>query len=277
MTLTKGQYQIGNIVMGAGTNLIVTGFEAQSYDVNAQDYQISRSDEIRFGSDTFKPTTVTMNIEVIYNWLLDPFKDTIPNFWSNKPTVGDLANEWRGDDVRFNWGAIKPLYFCGRDNIPKMIFGRPGQFTAEKVSHNSTIVKCVGEFRRADTMVYAVEENSQPLSASSDTTITRSFGDMDTWCKVILRGPATNPGVRVGNYSIFLDTILAPGETIEINSYPWSRRAITSNGINIRNTFTSNSAYLDKIKIPMGQSTARIIRGSGSGTIFWRDAWSAIE
>lgn len=277
MTLTKGQYQIGNIVMGAGTNLIVTSFDAQSYDINAQDYQISRSDEIRFGVDTFKPTTISMNIEVIYNWLLDPFKNTIPNFWENKPTVSDLASEWRGDDVRDNWGLIKPLFYCGRDNIEKMIFGRPGQFTSEKLSHLSTVIKCVAEFRRADTYSYSVEENSLPLSAFSNTDVGRYVGDTDAWCKIILRGPATNPGVRVGSTSIFLETTIAPGEAIEINSYPWSRRVVTSNGINIRNTLSGNSVYLDKLKIPMGQTTARIIRGSGSGTISWRDAWSAIE
>lgn len=276
MTLTKGQYQIGDIVMGNGTNIVVTSFDAQPYDVNAQDYQISRSDETRFGSDTFKPTSVNMNIEVIYNWLLDPFKNTIPNFWANKPTVGDLAREWRADDVRNDWGAIKPLYFCGRDGIPKMIFGRPGQFTAEKPSHLSTVVKCVAEFRRADTYVYAVEEQAKPLTTSS--TVTRSGGDADAWCRIMINGPASSPGIQIGDNYIFLDTTIPANKAIEINSYPWSRRIINTDGINLRNTTSWNSAYLDKLKIPVGTTPARVVRGtSGPVILLWRDAWSAVE
>ena len=277
MTLTKGQYQIGSVVFGAGTNIIVTSFEAQSYDVNAQDYQISRSDETRFGFDTFKPTAISMNIEVIYNWLLDPFKSTNPNFWLDKPTVSDLAMEWRANDVRNSWGAIKPLFFCGRDNINKMVFGRPGQFTAEKVPHNSTVVRCVAEFRRADTFAYAVNEEAKALTGT--TTVTRSRGDADAWCRIMINGPATNPGIQIGEHSIFLNTTIPANKAIEISTYPWSRMVMNiPEGINLRNTMSANSAYLDKIKIPIGTTTARIISGvSGPVFLFWRDAWSAIE
>lgn len=275
MTLTKGQYQIGDIVFGAGTNIIVTNFQAQSYDVNAQDYQISRSDETRFGLDTFKPTTISMNLEVIYNWLLDPFKNTIPNFWADKPTVSDLATEWRANDIRNSWGAIKPLFFCGRDNINKMVFGRPGQFSAEKVSHNSTVVKCVAEFRRADTLVYAVDESAKALTGS--TNVIRSVGDSDSWCRIIIPGPATNPAIQIGNNTIQVNTTVASGKLLEINSYPWSRRIVNSDGLNLRNSLSSSSIYLDKLKLPMGTSTARIVSGATSATLYWRDAWSAID
>lgn len=164
-TLAKGQFKLGNIVFGAGTNILVTQFDAQPYDLNVQDYQITRSDSIRFGYDSFKPTTISINMEVIYNWKLPPY----PNgtFWANKPTVEDLARVWRGDDVRTVWGSMMPLYFCGRSGIQKMILGRPGQFTAERPSHKSTIVKCVGEFRRADTVVYSAVENPSQLSSAT--------------------------------------------------------------------------------------------------------------
>lgn len=275
MTLTKGQYQIGDIVFGNGTNIIVTSFEVQSYDLNAQDYQISRSDETRFGTDTFKPTTISMNIEVIYNWLLDPFKSTIPNFWADKPTVGDLSSEWRADDVRSSWGAIKPLFFCSRDGLTKMIFGRPGQFSAEKPSHLSPIIKCVAQFRRADTYVYAVAEEAKALTSS--TTVTRSAGDTDTWCRVVIHGPASNPGIQIGSEYIFVERTIPAGKSIEINTYPWSRRVIDSDGLNLRNYLASDSSYLDKIKVPMGTTPARIVRGAQSANLYWRDAWSAVE
>lgn len=165
ITLQKGQFQLDGLVFGAGTNIIVTQFDAQPYDLNVQDYQVTRADSIRFGYDSLKPTVATLTMEVIYNWKLPPW----PNgtFWQDKPTVEDLAIAWRGDATRVSWGAMMPLYFCGRDGITKMILGRPGQFTAEKPSHRSTVVKCMGEFRRADTVVYSALEDISDLSGAT--------------------------------------------------------------------------------------------------------------
>lgn len=165
ITLSKGQYKLNGLTFGSGTNIIVTQFDAQPHDMNVQDYQVTRADSIRFGYDSFKPTTVNIAMEVIYNWKLPPY--TNGTFWADKPTVEDLAVAWRADLTRVNWGAMLPLYFCGRDGITKMILGRPGQFTFEKPSHRSTIVKCMGEFRRADTVVYSALEDISDLSSAT--------------------------------------------------------------------------------------------------------------
>lgn len=274
MTLRKGQYQIGDIVMGAGTNIIVTSFNPQSYDLNAQDYQITRSDEMRFGVDSFKPTTIQMNLEVIYNWLLPPFQDTISNFWQDKPTVNDLADEWRANDVRTQWGQIKPLYYCGRDGIEKMIFGRPGQFTAEKVSEKSTVVKCTADFRRADTLVYGTTENVAQLG--SNTSVNRTVGNAETWYRIVVNGPATNPAFLINGKTIQLNATIPSGQFVEISSYPWARRIVSNTGTNLRNTLSTTSTYLDKLKLPMGVVEAKVTSGA-TAYLAWRDAWSAIE
>lgn len=275
MTLLPGQYQLGDLVMGKHTNIIVTNFEAQPYDVNAQDYQISRSDEMRFGSDHFKPTSVQMTMEVIYNKLLEPFAASDPNFWSDKPTVNDIAEEWRANDVRNSWGQIKPLYYCGRDEITKMIFGRPGQFSAEKVSENSTVVKCIGEFRRADTIVY--ESTETYISMTGSSNVARQNGNTDTWCRILVYGPATNPAFNIAGKTIQVNASIGSGVTMEISTYPWARRIVTSTGINLRNALSVSSDYLDQIKLPMGLVPAQIISGASSANFVWRDAWSAVE
>jgi hypothetical protein len=252
--LTPGQYQIGDIVLGRRTNIIVESFDAKSYDVNAQDYQVTRSDEVRFGYDSFKPTSIEMNMTVIYNWLLDPFKPTNPNFWVGMPTANDLAAEWRGNDVRNRWGEMKPLYFCGRDNIGKVVYGRPGQFTVEKTSHLSTMVKCVGEFRRADTLVYSAVENSMLLSHNAvPQYVRRTVGDTATWLRIIGQGPLTNPVITIGDAKIQINDNFAAGEVFEISSYPWQRRAIDNDSNNLRNLLVGGSAYLDALKLPYNQ------------------------
>ena len=274
-TLLKGQYQLGDLVMGKHTNIVVTNFEVQPYDLNAQDYQISRSDEMRFGKDNFKPTGIQMTMEVIYNWLLDPWKASNPNFWADKPTVNDLAEEWRANDIRGMWGQIKPLYFCGRDGITKMVFGRPGSFTAEKVSELSTVVKCIGEFRRADTVSYHSTEYAINMTTSSN--VARQYGNTDTWCRILVNGPATNPAFNIAGQVIQVNATITSGQIMEISSYPWARRIVTNVGQNLRNALSSGSVYLDKLKVPMGVVPARIVSGASSATFVWRDAWSAIE
>ena len=273
--LIEGQYQIGDIVMGHGTNIIVENFDVKPYDVNAQDYQVTRSDEVRFGYDTFKPTTIEISATVIYNWLLSPFQSTRTNFWHNMVTVNDLAKEWRANDIRNVWGEMKPLFYCGRDGIGKVIFGRPGQFGVEKSAANATFTKCVAEFRRADTLVYSATEYVTNMTTTS--SLTRTVGNSETWARVIINGPATNPSVQIGNSIIQLQTTLASGKFIEINSYPWTRRVINSDGVNLSSTVTGASAYLDQLKFNLGTTPVKIISGATSGYYCWRDAWSTIE
>jgi hypothetical protein len=252
--LTQGQYQIGDIVFGRRTNIVVENFDPKSYDVNAQDYQVTRSDEVRFGYDSFKPTTIEISMTVIRNWLLNPFKGTIPNFWADRPTASQLAAEWRGNDVRTQWGEMKPLYFCGKDQVGKIIYGRPGQFTMEKSSHLSTLTKCVGEFRRADTLVYSAVESTVLLSHNAvPQYLRRTRGDAPSWLRIIGQGPLTNPVITIGDCQIRINDNFAAGEVFEVSSYPWQRRAVDNDSNNLRNLLVGNSSYLDTLKLPYNQ------------------------
>jgi hypothetical protein len=269
--LVKGQYQIGDIVMGHGTNIIIEGFDVKPYDVNAQDYQITRSDEMRFGYDSFKPTTIEIQASVIYNYLLPAFTGTRTNFWHNMPTVSDLAMEWRANDIRNSWGEMKPLWFCGRDGIGKIIFGRPGQFGVEKADSKSTIVKCVAEFRRADTLVYSATENAVNLTHNAvPQYLWRGVGDASTWFRIVGVGPLTNPVITVGENQIELGVSFAAGEAFEISSYPWQRRAVKSDRTNLRNSLIGDTPYLDKMMIPVKQFVP--IRWSSSNVNMWQPA-----
>lgn len=251
--LIPGQYQIDNYVIGKGTNVIVEQFDAKPYDVNAQDYQLPRSDEIRFGFDQLKPTTVEIQMQVIYNRLLEPFTETKPNFWHGTVTVDELAAAWRGDSVRYQWGEMLPLFFCGRDGIGKILYGRPGTFGSEKASPQSEIIKCVAEFRRADTLAYSADEQFFELTHNEiPQLLWRGRGDAATWVRIVGEGPITNPRIYIGEHLLKLDGVsVAAGESFEISSYPWQRRAVKSDRTNIRGYFSEDSAYLDRLSIPV--------------------------
>jgi Ca2+-binding RTX toxin-like protein len=251
--LISGQYQIGNLVMGRGTTILVNEFDAQAYDINVQDYQVGMADETRFGQDQIKPTTIQMKMSVLYNELLDIYKHTNPNFWKEQPRIEHLATEWRADSIRKRAGEMMPFYFCGKDGEERILFGRPGQFSASKLSAQlqGQSVECVAEFRRADIYNYSISEYATELIKNANPSyITRTEGDAPAWLRIVATGPLTNPIFTIGESEIKITHNLLEGEVIEISSYPWQRRVVDSNRLNLASATTGAAAYLDRVLLP---------------------------
>jgi hypothetical protein len=281
-----GQYQIGEIVMGRGTNIIIETFDAKPYDVNQQDYQVIRADEVRFGIDSQKPTSIEITMDVLYSKLRPEHANAIPNFWHDMPTVADLAREWAFDEGRKIWGQMKPLYVCGRDDVPKIIYGRPGQFGATAVTDHSEVVPVVAEFRRADIYSYSVYENVVILDQHTiSAVINGTNGDAPSWIRILIEGPITKPAINFQSlyqinqpYVVNLNYDVAAGETIEISSYPWERRAVSSTGENLSSYLNSATPYLDRLRIDPTDDTLMSITGGAATAqtqviVLFRDAY----
>ena len=253
--LVPGQMQIGDIVFGYGTNIKLENTDVKPYDIDAQDYQVSFSDEKRFGQDSFKPSTIEFSMQVLHNRLLSDYQDIIPNFWHSMPNINDLARQWRADDIRRNWGQMQPLYICSKlDGIPKIIFGRTGQFgyTFDDEFNQGEVVKVLAEFRRADTLSYGVEELGLEITINEDPVyIVRDEGDgPDAWMRILLYGPMTNPVITVGENQIQLNHSIPDGKVVEISSYPWQRRIVDSDRVNLSSNMVGTTKYLDLLKLP---------------------------
>ncbi len=165
MTLRPGAYQLGSLVFGAGTNIIVETFDKKPYDLNTQDYQLFRSDFIRFGWDQIKATNIQITMHVLHNRYLPEYGG---QEFPSDISLNTLETEWKSNDVRYEWGAIKPLYY-GTVDGDMVIAGRPGQFGA---SHNPkkigwTDVVC--EYRRGSAQNYTLSEFNS-LTASMPRT-----------------------------------------------------------------------------------------------------------
>lgn len=256
--LVPGQYQIGQLIFGAGTTIRCEQFDIKPYDVVGQDYQISRTDEKRFGLDNIAPTTIDIKLSVLNNKILDQFNPPAgmsrETFWRNFPTQENIAYEWKADDVRRQWAALKPLYICGVDGVTRVIYGRPGAFTAAKASRYAEWLDCIGEYRRADTLVYREKESEVQIPLGGDPLWIRrngkDDGDSDAWFRLLLYGPITHPIITVGIFTIELDFDIAEDDVVEISSYPWSRRVINSERRNLSTRMIGNTEYLDVLKIP---------------------------
>lgn len=275
--LVPGQWQIGDIVMGRGTNIIIEEVNINPDDINAQDYQVARTDENRFGIDLFKPTTIEFTMSVLNNVLLPDWEGYIPNFWDGMPTVQDLAKEWRFDEGRKIWGQMKHMYVCSRrDEIPKVIFGRPGQF---KYDYNATygmgeVIQAIGEYRKADTIAYSAAESTVIVPGGGVSIV--AGGDVDTWFRMTAYGPMTNPTFTINGVTMSLSATIGSGKFAEISSYPWSRRIVNSDGVNLSANLTGDGRFLDKGIVPAGQSTSVSWTGGGSLHFSWRNAYSVI-
>ena len=292
--LVPGQWQIGDIVMGFGTNIKVETVDEKPYDVNAQDYQVARSDEVQFGFDQFKPTTIELTVQVQHNKLLPMFAGTIPNFWHSMPTIHDLAREWRFDEGRGIWGQMKPLYVCSKlDETEKIVFGRPGQFgiTADDKYSNGEIVHALLEFRRGDTFSYGIFENAVSLTqADPNATINGTGGQGPSWLRVLLEGPITHPIITfttmfglTPTIVIDLNYTIAAGEIVEISGYPWSRRIVNNANppVALPAHLIGDTPYLDKLRFNFDSDVGITLAGSGmtgatEALVLWRDSYTVI-
>lgn len=250
--LVNGQAQIGDLVVGVGTNILMDPPNFNADDVQNQDFQTARSDNISFGHDQFKPTTIEFKFTVLDNYLLAGWEDTIPNFWHSMPTIADLVFEWRNDVGRKTWGSMKEIFICNGNGEGRAIYGRPGTGKVTKPSSDSLETFFEGEFRKADTLFYSPEEYVTELEiGEAPNYIYRDRGDADSWMRIWLQGPMVNPRLTIGECDISLNKTIEEGELVEISSYPWNRRIVNNEREFLASNFNGQTP-LDRLIIPAG-------------------------
>lgn len=285
--LEPGQFQLGDLIMGRHTLYAVEEFGIGNYDVNVQDYQAQSSNETGFGQDTLRPAPIQLTINFRPNAQLANVASLLANpkmlDFSMDPTLGDLQREWRAEETLAEWGATKPLYFCGTDGITRMIYGRPGKFMYKL--HRivgSQYYQCAAEFRRLDTHAHSETEWYRVFDPDVPQTITLERGNAPSWVRFLITGPANHPIINFGSHQIELDYNVLTGQVVEICSYPWQRRAVTNDGLSVAAFLISEKPYLDRVRfqdhVPKLISwTATGTNANSKMTLLWRDAYQVIQ
>lgn len=292
--LVPGQWQIGDIILGRGTNIIVESINVNPYDIDTQDYQRSRADEINFGKDSWKATTIEFSLEVMHNYLLEPFEGTKPNFWHSMPTIADLKREWRGDEVRKIWGQMKPIYLCSKyDEKQKIVLGRTGQFgeVQDDMFDHGEVVKVTAEFRRADTYAYGLNQNTVIMDSDNlDVTIDGTNGEAPSWIKLLLKGPMNHPIITFENLHdtdtdivIDFDYNIPADKIVEINGEPWARRVVSNDNppLSLPAKLIGETPYLDKLSFDFNKEIAIGLSATGMTAdseiaVQWRDTYQVL-
>lgn len=282
--LRRYQWQINDIVFGAHTQYTILGTNIASYNVNAQDSQIPLADQVTMGQDSRQAQSVNFTIGVHDNAPTPHFTNSLPWDLTLKSSLllEDLQDAWFADDVKQQWGQYKPLIFCDGYGITKMIFGRPRKFQYSTKTKTSRWRKVTAEFARMDTLCYAeIETRTDFLVNGADPVDYTTASRANTWFRVYLNGPMSNPHIIVGDNDIQLGMDIADEVQVEVSSYPWARRIIDSNGINWRTKLIGNTKYLDQLLLP--KNTPIPMSWSATGTsedtqcaVLWHDAYNVI-
>lgn len=249
------QYQLGSVVFGRDTDIIIKNIAIQPYNVNSQDFQLVRSDEVRFGIDTLAPSTILFELSVLNNYALETMEDLTGESTSDsilgqsRSLLSSLADEWKAVDTRRSWGAMQPLLFCDSDGVVRQIYGRPGKFTHAASRRGQQWIDVQAEFRRADTYAYSNEEKSIEIFRGDNPVWFNQDGDAPAWFRILFYGPVTNPTVTVGAQQFYVETEIDSSTVLEISSYPWARRIVDDNGVNHRTKLRGATQYLDELRI----------------------------
>jgi hypothetical protein len=249
------QYQIGSVVFGRDTDIVVKNISIQPYNVNNQDFQLARSDEVRFGIDTLAPSTIIFELSVLNNYAIENMEELTGESISDsllgqsRSLLSSFAEEWKSVATRRSWGAMVPLQFCDGDGIVREIYGRPGKFTHAASKRGQQWIDVQAEFRRADTYAYGADEKAIELYRGDNPSWFDQDGDAPAWFRVLFYGPIDYPAITVGGQQIYLDMSIAAGDIVEVSSYPWSRRIVDSDGVNHRTKLRGVTQYLDELRI----------------------------
>lgn len=278
------QWQIGEIVFGPGTQYTVLGTNIQSYNVNNQDSQIPLSDQITMAQDTRQAQPIQFTIGVKDNAPMPYMPNTLPADLVEKSSklLDALQDEWYADDIKQQWGQYKALIYCDGYGVVKQVWGRPRKFQYSPKTKTSQWRKVQAEFARIDTLCYAeIESLIDDLVQGADPVFYTIGGRANTWFRVLLTGPMSNPVVTLGSNEIQLGMDILAGVVVEVSSYPWSRRIIDSNGVNWRTKLIGNTKYLDQLILPKNTSipmswSATNTSSASKCQVLWHDAYNVI-
>lgn len=278
------QFQIGDVVFGERTRYPVVGMKIGTYNVNNQDFMVPLSSTVQMGQDTQQAGPITFTMGVFDNAPIGYGYNSLPDdlILKSSKLLTALQKEWKADDVRLRWGAMKPLIYCDGYGSVRRIYGRPRKFEYTRKRPGSQFHKVTAEYARIDTLTYTDVEFRADLNNNIvPVNYTRDGGDAPSWYRVLLVGPQTNPLVVVGDNQIQLQLDIPTGVTVEVSSYPWMRRIIDSNNVNHRTALIGNSKYLDQLTIPPDTSVSMSWTAAGTSSasrclVLWRDAYNTV-
>lgn len=285
------EFELDGFTWGPFADVILDGhdaFDTGTVTLRSQDSAFAQGDGVQFGRDFREGQT--------WSWKLLTNRQTPEEALD---TLGTFSALWAADRVRSKPGAVLPLKYRvgGRE---RRVYGRPGRLAAPPNNRIlSGVVPITCDFRCADGLTY--DEEPDQATVSLQPAVEGGFGfplvfplitaeivgsregeivvggTAATWPVVTIHGPVINPRVALLNepWEIGLDYSLAAGESVVIDTHPWARTAVRSDGGSLGGYLTRKTR-LSTAQLTPGRHSF-VFRGTDEtgtarATIAWRNA-----
>lgn len=289
--LEESQFEIGNVVFGRGCPIEVSDFVWGGPEIETGDVDLPGEDGTVFGYDTHGGSTLVWEMASAGTYTAAECRAALQR----------LAAVWGNRAVRASPRAVVPLRLRVPGGETVVVYGRPRRLEAGATRLiRAGFVEYAADFRTADSTFYDdVEEQVlldllpqigeglilpftlpavlAPLGDSDSSRLTNS-GDEATWPVITFSGPITNPGVEwlATGQTIQLITTLAYDQTATIDTRPWARTVLRSDGASLAGTI--RGLRLAEMAIPPGSTEVKFrgqdMTGTARCAIRWRSARS---
>jgi hypothetical protein len=282
MALSDYQIQIGDLVLGPGTDYIITiPPELGGPTMRTSDSEKPQEHGSYYGPDLFDARTFVIATTVRG----DSAADTVQN-------VDALIAEWWVDS-RVDTDVTKPLKVKFPGQEERILFGRPRRAlmpTTRLVGNRSTGSL---EYHAGDPAWYSEAEYSEELSlgtqaggfgfpmtfplqfggtASGGSVMVTNAGSFQMKPTVRFTGPFNNPRIEnvTTGKTLELDLIIASGDYVDVD---FAAATVLLNGTASR-YYTKSGVFWT---LEPGDNEVRIgstsYDAASAATIYWRDAW----
>lgn len=296
----KADFLLGSI--GTSSYPLSVQVDIGDVDISDQDQRHPTSDGVVMGKDTFGGFDITMNLKILPD---DGVGVDKPNVALN--LFSPFLAAWRADTIRKTPGVYATLANVKRG---RLVYGRPRKVAPKFQRLRKGLIEYVALFTTNGPDWYGIVENSKtlavvpptvgfvqapvhsPVTTANQTaptydTITNA-GDVNAWPILEIKGPASNIAVSLVTpvgapsqytvWSINLPAALKTGETLYVDTRPWSRSAIL--GASTPANGRLRGSQLENCYIPPGTWRLRYdaIDPSAVSTVKcrWRDAYASM-
>lgn len=280
-------------VFGIGAEVSVDdgGFTPGTTDWLTQDSQNTRRGSNAFGRDVLTGPT--------WGWSSHVNRDDEDEALD---TLERFSSAWRPVDLMETPGAVTALRFKVGQRT-RRIYGRPRRFDAPPTNLiDSGYVPVTHDFQAFDAFTYddvasstvlTLDSASEggfilpatmpiqtlPVATSAELQVAIG-GTARAYPVVRFHGPWSNPTLITDNWTLSLNTSIAAGDWIEVDTRAWNLGAIRKDGSSAAGTFSRRTWLEDIYFQPGSRPNLRLGGSSSTGgatcTVEWRNTWNSI-
>ena len=295
--LQEGQWDLGGVLMGAGTAIRFKEITGLGWP-GTRDSDVDRpsADGVYPGPDYYTARTIEFDANI-----------RIPG---NGPACEALLAQLQmvADDptIRLVGGATMALRVRRPGSVTRRAFGRLRRCAPELAQASHGYIPVDMAFAATDTIWYDDVEQTvdiplgwlsgggftAPVTAPIHVTAASgaavrpgwvtNAGTRDTWPVLRINGPCSNvtiTHVASGRVLALPTLVLTAGQWLEMDTRPGQLAVVRENGGNAE-TYLSTASRLDLFSLPPGQSemrwTAVDPTNTARLTVTWRDAYTAL-